>query len=56
MKKIIAALILVATIFALSGCAIFEKCDICGDIGAYHEVHAVTTWNLCDDCYDNVFH
>lgn len=28
------------------------KCDICDKIGAFNSVYAVTTWKLCDECYD----
>lgn len=27
------------------------KCDICEKSGANNEVHAVTDWVLCDECY-----
>lgn len=29
-----------------------EKCDVCDEYGANHIVEAITTWNLCDDCYE----
>ena len=28
------------------------KCDICDKNGAFNNVSAVTTWKLCDECYD----
>lgn len=31
---------------------VMPKCDICDEIGAFNNVDAVTTWKLCNECYD----
>ena len=32
---------------------VLPKCDICDKIGAFNNVNAITTWKLCDECYDD---
>lgn len=51
-SKIIIAIITVAVI-SLTIVGALPKCDICDKIGAFNNVDAVTTWKLCNECYDN---
>ena len=32
--------------------SILPKCDICDKIGAFNNVTAITSWKLCNECYD----
>ncbi len=49
MKRLLSFLLLIALFCTISGCSI-ERCDLCDDFGAEHEVSYL---NLCDDCYND---
>ena len=50
MKKTISFFIIAGILLVMFGCS-SKKCDICEGFGADNEVHAITTWYLCDECY-----
>ena len=50
-SKIISGIVGVVFL-ALIIIAVMPKCDICDKIGAFNNVKAVTTWKLCNECYD----
>lgn len=50
MRKIKLLTIALLALFLLCSCS-SVRCDICDKRGADHVVEAVTSWNLCDDCY-----
>lgn len=51
-SKIIIIFVVVAVISLIIVGAL-PKCDICDKIGAFNNVKAVTTWKLCNECYDD---
>ena len=53
MRKYFLLLTLILSLLCLSGCS-SERCDICDKRGADNTVEAVTTWILCDDCYNDL--
>ena len=53
MKKIIAAIMVVITVMALSACG--KKCDICGESGAKKYELMGQKIYVCDDCKSGNF-
>lgn len=56
MKKISIMIVLIAVLTMLLCSCSREKCDVCNKYGAKHIIKAITTWNLCDDCFETHKH
>ena len=52
-KGKIISIIVGLVVISLIIIGILPKCDICDKIGAFNKVDAVTTWKLCNECYED---
>ena len=52
MKKIIAVILTLVLLLAMTGCA-SKRCALCGARGAGYSVSEMGSLRLCEDCYDD---